>query len=379
MKTAWVIALTAIIISQFASAQIEDEFGLIEIAQSPRRWSGIAVTQDENDIIVCYPRWGKNTPVSVARLNERNIALPFPDRRWNEWRVGLSPRNHFVSVQSIKLDDEGFLWILDSGNPRFQGVLTGGAKLIKVDVEKKRVIKKYYFNKKIVPKESYLADFIIDSYNNFAFITDSKLGGIIILNLKTGSAARKLTEHRSTQPQIKNFRVENIEWPSEAANAGGASCSITMIPGGTYIYYKPTLSRELYRVPAILLWGKIVTDQNIANKIEIYTPSNEYNNYKRWMFYDDVFADPEIEPANVGTTDGFAVWYDNSILMTTLEYDAIRHTTRKGRAVTVIRDLRLSWPDSMCVLPSGTIYFTTSQSHLDLDEEKPFKLWKFVP
>jgi hypothetical protein len=63
---------------------------------------------------------------------------PYPNADWNDWRDEWRndperARERFVCVQSVYCDDEGMLWILDPGNPKFGGVVENGAKLIQVD------------------------------------------------------------------------------------------------------------------------------------------------------------------------------------------------------------------------------------------------------
>ena len=106
--------------------------GRLEIvAESPRQWTGVAATKDGR-LFVNFPRWSEDVPVSVAELKSGKL-VPFPDAEWNAWERGKGhdPVKRFICVQSVTVDDKGELWILDPANPGFQGVVEGGAKLIR--------------------------------------------------------------------------------------------------------------------------------------------------------------------------------------------------------------------------------------------------------
>jgi hypothetical protein len=92
------------------------------VAESDRLWTGVAVARDGR-IFVNYPRWFEDPPFSVGVLDKDGKARAYPDAEWNRWEPSLPPGQHFICVQSVHVDADGFLWILDPASPGFQGVV----------------------------------------------------------------------------------------------------------------------------------------------------------------------------------------------------------------------------------------------------------------
>ena len=106
------------------------------VAESPdRQWTGVAWIGSSGEVIVNYPRWTEEYTHAVERVrigpdgavtrvpwpNEAMNAVPDPE--------SLSPserRDVLVAVQAVHTDRKGRIWILDTGNPGFAGVLEGG-------------------------------------------------------------------------------------------------------------------------------------------------------------------------------------------------------------------------------------------------------------
>jgi len=82
------------------------ECDLIEIAQSERLWTGVAVSR-EGRVFVNYPRWLENVPISVAEIIGGELR-PFPDERWNNWNPSLPPQDYFVCVQSVHVSRDNY-------------------------------------------------------------------------------------------------------------------------------------------------------------------------------------------------------------------------------------------------------------------------------
>jgi hypothetical protein len=68
-------------------------------------------------IFVNFPRWTEDAPISVGELRPDGSIKPYPDEEWNAWRNArmseVSPKDHFVCVQSVVADQRGSLWVVD--------------------------------------------------------------------------------------------------------------------------------------------------------------------------------------------------------------------------------------------------------------------------
>ena len=163
---------------------------LIKVAESSKLWTGVAVS-DQNRIFVNYPRWTRGHSVSVIEITESGEKIPYPNDDWNTWNGSISPIERFVCVQSVYIDENNYLWILDSGNPRFSGVLDSAAKIIKINLDTDNIEDIIYVDNNILEDFSYMNDIRI--YNKYAYITDSSVGAIIIINLETNQMIKRLT------------------------------------------------------------------------------------------------------------------------------------------------------------------------------------------
>lgn len=74
-----------------------------------------------------FPFWSDDHTLSVAESIDGQ-PKPFRDEAWNA-KSG-PPENRRICVQSVVVDDQGALRILDPASPKTEGVVKGGPKLI---------------------------------------------------------------------------------------------------------------------------------------------------------------------------------------------------------------------------------------------------------
>lgn len=312
---------------------------LIEAAVSKRQWTGVAVSA-EGRIFVNYPLWkGKSIPFSVAEL-KNNIVKPYPDEEWNTWKPEMSSAPaHFVCVQSVYCDDNDYLWVLDPANPRFEGVIPGAAKLVKIDLKTDEIVQKYYFDEKIAPEACYLNDVRIDTKNKFAYITDSGLGGIIVLDLKTGESRRLLANHSSARSEDITLTINGKKWlRPDGSRPQVHSDGIALSPDGVYLYYQALTGRNLYRIKTEFLRNPDYTIEEIADAVELM--------------------------GKTGAADGIMFGQDGKLYLSSIENNAIKTFDPATKKVkTIVKDPRILWPDSFACGPDGFMYFTTSRIH----------------
>jgi DNA-binding beta-propeller fold protein YncE len=101
-------------------------------------------------------------------------------------------------VQSVVVDDQDALWVLDPASPKTEAVVRGGPKLVKIDLATNKVTQTITLDEKVAPERSYLNDVRLDTKTGHAFITESGTGAIIVVDLKSGKARRLLSnDHHS--------------------------------------------------------------------------------------------------------------------------------------------------------------------------------------
>ena len=327
-----------------SAVQVDESPRLRLVAESPQQWTGIAV--DANDgIWVSYPRWSEEVPISVARLGRGGEPQPFPDATWNDWKPGEDPDGQWVCVQSVVIDDQNRLWVLDTGNPRFEGVLAGGPKLVRFDLPSGEPAQIIGFEPPAITETSYLNDVRFDERHGVAYLTDSGDGALLVLDLETGQARRLLADHPSTHAEDITLEVQGIPF-DRPVHADGLAYD----PSEDVLFFQALRGRTLYRVSAAALRDQAFTDETLGEQVEPVAQS--------------------------GASDGL-LFYRGRVYISALERDSIRaFIPASGTVENLVSDTRLAWPDSFAVPPGGgPIYFTTSQVHL-ARATTPYRVWR---
>jgi sugar lactone lactonase YvrE len=319
--------------------QSQQDPKLQQVAVFPNQQvTGITVSS-EGRIFVNFPYWSDNHSVSVAELSENSRLTPFPDPDWNSNEGPVDRR--FICVQSVVTDDEGALWVLDPASIKMEGVVQGGAKLVKIDLQTNKVVQNIVFPDSVVPRKSYLDDVRIDTSNGFAFITDSGLGGLVVVDLKNHGSRRALQNHPSTkaEPSVAlNIEGTKLVDPKTGEPLQINSDGIAYDKAGGFLYYQALTGRTLYRIPVRDLENTNLTDTELAKSVETV--------------------------ATVPAADGLA-YRNGSIYTTAIEQDAIvRLDLTTNQLEVLAKDTRLKWPDTLSFGPDGSLYVTTSQIHL---------------
>lgn len=312
---------------------------IVEVAGFPDQVTGVAVTKDGR-IFVNFPRWTAPPRYSVAELLSDGTLKPFPDAAWNRWNAASdSPGAHFICVQSVYADGAGNLWILDPASPGFAGVVTGGAKLLKVNLATGLVDRIYSFPPDVAPVKSYLNDVRIDTERGFAYITDSGMGAIVVLDLGSGKARRVLANDPTTKaeagvvPVIEGKELRGTDGQPPQINADG----IALDKQGKYLYFHALIARTLYRVDTEFLRDVDLSDKVLAGHVE--------------------------RVADTGPVDGMEMDGLGNLYLTILEENAVKVLRPGGALATIAIAPVIPWPDSLAIGRGDYLYFTASQTN----------------
>jgi sugar lactone lactonase YvrE len=316
------------------------------VATNTRLWTGVAVSKSGR-VFVNFPRWSPEVPVSVGEIKEDGSVVPYPNEPMNGWQPGEDARNKFVCVQSVHVDGDDRLWVLDPANPMFRGVVEGGAKLIQVDLETDEVVRVIPFDDSIAPTSSYLNDVRVDTGTETAFVTDSGVGAIVVVELASGVARRVLGDHASTKAEETRITIGGRPIPFVVHSDG-----IALDAKGGWLYYQALTGRTLYRVPTAALRDQTLTAEKLAAEI--------------------------VRFADSGVSDGL-LYAHAGVYVSALEEGAVKHVDADGRVSTVVQDERIVWPDSFALGPDGSVWFTTSQIHLGPNPPAPYRILAIRP
>lgn len=211
--------------------------------------TGVTVT-DDGRIFANFPRWRESIPYSVVEVMPDGSHRPYPNESWNAWR-GRPEKNKFTSVQSV-LAHGNSLYVLDPASPEMKGV-KGAATLYEFDLASNELKNSYAFDKSVAPEKSYLNDLRVDDKNQKIYITDSGLGGIVVLDLKTRGALRLLDDHPSTKAEDIVLSVEKKKFFMDGKPAQIHSDGIALSPVDNKLYYHALTGYNLYSIPTDVL------------------------------------------------------------------------------------------------------------------------------
>lgn len=308
---------------------------LEEVAAFPdKQVTGVAVSK-EGRVFVNFPFWSDKHTVSVAEVIDGKLR-PFPDGSWNQ-KDG-APDKRWVCVQSVYVDAENTLWILDPASPKMEGVVKGGPKLVKFDLASNSVTDVILFDDTIAPKDSYLNDVRVDTQSGHAFITDSGAKALVVVDLKSKKARRVLANHVSTTAEKIDLVVDGIKLidPKTKGTPQIHADGIALHEGT--LFYRPMTGRSVYKISTDALKDASLSPEELAAKVVKLTET----------------------PAS----DGMLAGEDGKIYSAAFEKNAIIcFHPETGKAETVMQDDLLQWPDSMSWGADGELYVTTSQIH----------------
>ncbi len=299
--------------------------------------TGIAISKTGR-FFVNFPRWSDRYQNAVIEVQPDGSSVPFPNADWNKWDLKQSDAGqHFVCVQSVVVDRNDALWVLDPAAPLTISPVPGGPKLVKIDLSTNQVSQVFLFDSSVILPDTYLNDVRFDETNGTAYITDSGHGGIVVLDLSTGSAHRDLDGDPSVLAD-PNLAVvvdgQPILNPSGKPLAFNSD-SVTLSPDAQYLYYKAINSITLYRVPTAIL-----RDTSAS-------PS-------------DVSASVQAVSTNLFPTDGLWTDAQGRIYLSDIDDLAVKRLLPDGTIESVVSDRRLQWTDTFTQGPDGAIYISAS-------------------
>jgi len=312
---------------------------LTRIAVFDQQVTGVAVARDGR-IFVNFPRWEKDVPMSVAEVGRDGTLKPYPDAGWNAWSNlrPLSLADHFVCAQSVTVDPQGFLWVVDPAAPGNEFVKPGGPKLVKIDLRTDKVVQVIRFDSVAAPQGSYMNDVRVSPDGRHAYLTDSgQRGALVVVDIRSGRARRVLDGDARTQPEpgvVPTVDGHELRRPDNRIPSFAAD-GIALDQQGRYLYWQALVGRTLFRIPTAALNDPGLAPARVAGQVE--------------------------RVATTHVADG--LWMDDQgyLFITDPGANAVQMRAPDGTGTTVARDDRLRWPDSLAQGADGSIYVTASR------------------
>jgi sugar lactone lactonase YvrE len=355
-RDALALAATAALVPAAAAQTAPAPGALDVVAEYEMQGTGVACSHDGR-IFVCFPRWEQEMPISVGELKNGQFS-PYPNAEWNAWRNAkhLDPKTHLICVQSVTVDPQGYLWILDPAAPATEFIIPDGPKLLKVDLKTDKVVQAIHFGMDTAPQGSYLNDVRVSADGRWAYLTDSGASSaLLVVDLRSGRIQRLLKDDPRTQPEpgvnvVVNGRA--VVKPNGQKPQFGAD-SLALSVDGKTVYWQALVGTKLY-----------ATD---AASMQAGRPSTRV-----------------VGPADIA--DGYWMARDGRLYVTHPEDNSVRLRHADGTLQVVAQDPRLLWPDSMAEMPDGAILVTASDIQ-DMAQwhdkgstrTQPYRLFRFQP
>jgi sugar lactone lactonase YvrE len=299
------------------------------------QFTGVALSKSGR-MFVNYPRWQGPHEYDVVEVLSNGIAQPYPDKDWNSWQNDESGSNKWVCAQAVYVDDQDQLWVVDPGAPEMEGVQEDGAKLVRIDLKSNRVVRIYNLTV-LAGKNSYLNDVRVDTGANIAYLTESKEGGIVVLDTDSGKARMVLRKESPVEsdPDHK-LMIDGVELQRNGKPMKGNSDGIALSPDRQWLYFKPLSDTKLYRIRTADLREALASGADVEKKV------------------DDLGA-------NFTTSDGMIFDPSGNLYLGDIEHDAVARVTPALKLEVIAHDKRLLWPDTFAWGPGGWLYVSCSQ------------------
>ncbi|UOQ98913.1 major royal jelly family protein [Hymenobacter sp. 5317J-9] len=323
---------------------------------------GVAVAPG-GQVFACFPRWDWNPSYPIAKVGPNSTLTPYPNASWCVWNdsVKSEPLKHWICPQSVFADKSGMVWVLDPASPGLKFTVPGGPKLVKTDPKTGQVLLTIPFPEAVAPRKSYLNDVRIDLQNNYAYITESGLGALVVVDLKTLKSRRLLDKHSSTKA-VKGLVIKaeghpmlDLQGKPAQFNADG----IALSTDNAYLYYCPLTGHTLYRIKTAALRDPALSEAQLGQQVETV--------------------------GEIPGTDGLEIDAANNVYLTSFEQSALLRRTPAGKIETLAKDPRLQWPDTYSFGADGNLYVTNSAIHKTPNWNKgvgqprqPFRIFKMA-
>eukprot|EP00127_Corallochytrium_limacisporum_P006504 Clim_evm35s229 gene=Clim_evmTU35s229 len=310
-----------------------------------------------------HPEFESKAPAKVAEwIEEAGHWVPFPDAKWQT--------DKFVSVLSVRVDQQNRLWCLDFAQ---HGIL-GTPHIYAFDVSGPagsggELVHTYTFPATVASFGSMLNDFAVEPKGRYIYIADTSVvsgnPAIVTYDTHEKRSWRCLEGHPSVRAELYlpkvNDRPVKLDILGDLMPIRPHVDSIVLDAKGEYLYYGPVAHERLFRIHASSLQNQgHCSSREVSYDIEDYAAKT--------------------------ISDGLSIDDANNIYVTSFEHDRIDVILSKDRTLlTLVRDPELiRWPDGLSFGKDGWLYFTSSCIHFsfwgdEISTKGPFHILRIKP
>ena len=322
-----------------------------------------AFTADGRLVVSHHPMYETLPRVSVFAAD--GSLQPFPNLAWNT--PGLNPMAYLDAVLGLHDDAQGRIWLADMGTrSKLQ------PKLVVWDTVADELWRVIPLPAAVITPYSEPNDFVVDERYGKVYLADEGAGGggdgsraaLIVLDIATGAAERRLEGFRGIEPEARSLLIEDK--PVERNNPDGSRTAlrvgvdgIALDAASEWLYLSPLTGHTLWRLPVAALLDPALDDIELAACLERY--------------------------AKKPNSGGICMDVGGNIYLTAVESSAIGRIDAKDRSYReVIRRNDMFWPDDVMPGPDGALYVVCSQlpyspalARPGETPQLPFKVFRF--
>ncbi|HEX2934781.1 MAG TPA: L-dopachrome tautomerase-related protein [Bacteroidales bacterium] len=305
-------------------------------ADSVYQLTGVAVSKSGR-VFTNYPLWSSVYKYALVEVLPDKTVQPYPNAYMNSWNSNESGMDKWVCVQAVHIDDADNMWVVDPAAPNMTVVVGNSHKLVQINLATNTVVKTYSFAG-IADNQSYINDVRVDTMRKFAYLTNSKEGGLVVVNLASGSMRQVLQGHPSviSDPDY-TLHIDGKDVKRNGAPVKINSDGLALTPNGEYLYYKPLSDDKLYRIKTEFLRNDNMSSEQLGEMVE--------------------------DLGHFTTTDGMIFDKKGNLYLGDLEKYRIMRIKPNNNMEVLVQDSSLIWPDSYQVSDDGYLYISNSQIH----------------
>jgi sugar lactone lactonase YvrE len=293
--------------------------------------NGVAVSHDDR-IFLALPRWVQPDSFSVGEVKDGKV-VPYPGGDWNTWHQGLDEENRFTAVNAVWVEPgiPDALWVVDCG----QGV-PHGKKLVKIDLKTNTVSRVYHFSQQEAPLGACLNDVRIAK--GHAILTESGLGAILTVDLKTGRVRRLLAASRKTKAVpgrtavVDGRKLAGPDGKPPVVNAD----DIEISPDKNWLYFGMPMGGDLWKVKIDDLLDDSLDEKALDARV--------------------------LDQGPIIPIGGIYMLPNGSLLLSDVEKHALQLRSPDGKLTLLAQSKWLDSPDAMSLDKDGRVYIAASQA-----------------
>ncbi|MFT8718096.1 L-dopachrome tautomerase-related protein [Acetobacter sp.] len=298
------------------------------VESSSQIWDAVVALPD-NRLVLEAPRWLGNIAPQISISTAGGRPTPYPNADWNA--AEGDPQTRFVAVTGMTRAGDGTLWIVDSGVPDREQKPEAPAKLVGIDPSTNKVTKVIPISADALRQGSIVSGIAV--HEQTAYVADSGVAGVIVIDLKSGVAQRFLDHVEGLTAKRPIMAAAGVVKARDGRPLAIDASLIAISPDGKWLYVMPYCG-PLFRVATTLF-----NDPNSTNTALQESATLWYRTHA-------------LGGLTVGP-DGTLYWSD----VTTGSIDSYTPGRIPHHLIT---DPRLKWPGGLS-LSGNTLFVPASQ------------------